>query len=95
MIWIIHSLSFSGHCVLHRIFFSFVLGQAGICAFMTGVMPCCLCLWHICHHSKPQCHILDVYSRLCRYVDCHHPLVCLPRIHFQQWLAHVTRAEPL
>ena len=33
-------------------------------------------------------------SRMCRHVDCHHPLVCLPRIPFQQWLAHVTRAKP-
>ena len=57
-------------------------------------MPCCLCLWHICHHSKPWCHILDVYNRMCRHVDCHHPLVCLPRILFQQWLDHVIRPKP-
>jgi len=47
----------------------------------------------ICHHSKPQCHRLDVYSRTCQHVVCRYPPLCLLRIRVLLWLGHVTESK--
>jgi len=46
-------------------------------------------LWHICHHSKPHCHIIRRLPQNVSACRLSSSTCQLPRIPFQQWLAHV------